>query len=236
MSNSARQEKKLGGRADHVCSEVVGKLAPGRVVVKFISDDLVKSCTGWGFLWGPAGPWCEPWGPQLGSTCCSRCSSSFSDRVHVLRWCCRGTWLPTRKQTARWQPAEQGLWQETWRSGGGCRRLQNGRGKTEEWGGFRIKTANKTRGLTNMSVSHHALGPVPQVLPHVCHQLVDPLHWKWNVVLVVEAVVSQCLGDTFTHGPQSLERWKWKCINVSLPVGPTKCWKEHRNVILSKKV
>lgn len=53
--------------------------------------------------------------------------------------------------------------------------------------------------LTYVSVSHHTSGPVSQMLPHVCHQLVDPLHRKGDVVLVGEAIVSQRLCDTFTH-------------------------------------
>lgn len=53
--------------------------------------------------------------------------------------------------------------------------------------------------LTYVSVSHHTFGLVSQMLPHVCHQLVDPFHWKGDVILVGEAIVSQCLSDTFTQ-------------------------------------
>lgn len=64
--------------------------------------------------------------------------------------------------------------------------------------------------LTYVSVSHHTFGPVSQMLPHVCHQLVDPFHWKGDVILVGEAIMSQCLSDTFTQWPQSLRKREQK--------------------------
>ncbi|TNN78737.1 hypothetical protein EYF80_010907 [Liparis tanakae] len=58
-------------------------------------------------------------------------------------------------------------------------------------------------GLTDVSVSHHTLGSAPQVLPHVRHQLVDPLHRKRDVVLIERhdvvsllKVTGQVLQDT----------------------------------------
>lgn len=39
-------------------------------------------------------------------------------------------------------------------------------------------TRAHTHSLTNVSVSHHTLGPVSQVFSHICDQLVDPFHRK----------------------------------------------------------
>lgn len=39
-------------------------------------------------------------------------------------------------------------------------------------------TRAHTHSLTNVSVSHHTLGPVSQVFSHICEQLVDPFHRK----------------------------------------------------------